>query len=73
VQGSGPVPKIGGLIQSFIEEVLFEQAVSLYDARLAGRLGDPDVATHVLHVFALSCAIGPLPQRSARPSCHQHP
>ncbi len=47
----GLFPKIGGLIQSFIEEVLFEQAVSLYDPRLAGRLGDPDVATHVLHVF----------------------
>lgn len=47
----GLFPKIGGLIQSFIEEVLFEQAVSLYDNRLAGRLGDPDVATHVLHVF----------------------
>lgn len=47
----GLFPKIGGLVQSFIEEVLFEQAVSLYDARLAGRLGDPDVATHVLHVF----------------------
>ncbi len=47
----GLFPKIGGLIQSFIEEVLFEQAVSLYDPRLAARLGDPDVATHVLHVF----------------------
>lgn len=47
----GLFPKIGGLIQSFIEEVLFEQAVGLYDPRLAGRLGDPDVATHVLHVF----------------------
>jgi type III restriction enzyme len=47
----GLFPSIGGLIQSFIEEVLFDQAVSLYDPRLAGRLGDPDVATHVLHVF----------------------
>ena len=47
----GLFPKIGGLVQSFIEEVLFEDAVSLYDARLTGRLGDPDVATHVLHVF----------------------
>lgn len=42
---------IGGLIQSFIEEVLFESPVSLYDPRLSGRLGDADVATHILHVF----------------------
>lgn len=47
----GLFPKIGGLIQSFIEEILFEQPVSLYDDRLLGRLGDPDVVTHVLHVF----------------------
>jgi type III restriction enzyme len=47
----GLFPKIGGLIQSFIEEVLFQQALSLYDPRLTGRLGDPDVATHILHVF----------------------
>lgn len=47
----GLFPKIGGLIQSFVEEVLFDQPVGLFDARLAGRLGDPDVATHVLHVF----------------------
>lgn len=42
---------LGGLIQSFVEEVLFEQAVSLYDDRLTSRLADPDVVTHVLHVF----------------------
>lgn len=47
----GLFKNIGGLIQSFIEEVLFDQQVSLYDARLAGRLGDSDVAMHVLHVF----------------------
>jgi len=47
----GLFPKIGGLIQSFIEEVLFDQPVGLFDDRLLGRLGDPDVATHVLHVF----------------------
>lgn len=47
----GLFPRIGGLIQSFIEEALFDRAVSLYDERLAGRLGDPDVATHILHVF----------------------
>lgn len=42
---------IGGLIQTFIEELLFEERVDLYDSRLTPRLGDPDVATHVLHVF----------------------
>lgn len=42
---------IGGLIQTFIEELLFEEKVDLYDPRLTPRLGDPDVATHVLHVF----------------------
>ncbi|MBL0871657.1 MAG: DEAD/DEAH box helicase family protein [Phycisphaerales bacterium] len=42
---------IGGLIQTFIEEVLFEEKIDLYDPRLTARLGDPDVATHVLHVF----------------------
>ncbi|GMV70199.1 MAG: restriction endonuclease subunit R [Leptolyngbya sp. PLA2] len=42
---------LGSLIQSFIEEVLFEQPVSLYDDRIASRLADPDVVTHVLHVF----------------------
>ncbi|MCH7792422.1 MAG: DEAD/DEAH box helicase family protein [Planctomycetes bacterium] len=47
----GLFKSIGGLIQSFIEEVLFVEPVGLYDTRLAARLGDPDVATHVLHVF----------------------
>ena len=47
----GLFKSIGGLLQSFIEEVLFDQQVSLYDTRLSARLGDPDVATHVLHVF----------------------
>jgi len=42
---------IGGLIQTFIEEVLFVEPVGLFDPRLTPRLGDPDVATHVLHVF----------------------
>jgi hypothetical protein len=47
----GLFKSIGGLIQSFIEEVLFQEPISMYDARLEGRLGDPDVATHVLAVF----------------------
>jgi len=42
---------IGGLIQTFIEEVLFAEPVSLYDPRLTPRLGEADVVTHVLHVF----------------------
>jgi type III restriction enzyme len=47
----GLFPKIGGLIQAFIEEILFEKNISLYDERLSHRLSDPDVATHILHVF----------------------
>lgn len=47
----GLFQSLGGLIQTFIEEVLFEEPVSLYDDRLLARLGDADVATHVLHVF----------------------
>ena len=47
----GLFPKIGGLVESFIQELLFEEKVDLYDPRLTPRLGDPDVATHVLHVF----------------------
>ncbi len=48
---SGLFNAIGGLIQSFIEELLFVEKVDLFDARLTARLGDPDVLTHVLHVF----------------------
>lgn len=47
----GLFKSIGGLIQTFIEDVLFEERVDLYDDRLTPRLADPDVATHVLHVF----------------------
>ncbi len=42
---------IAGLMETFVEDVLFEEHVSLYDDRLATRLGDQDVITHVLHVF----------------------
>lgn len=42
---------LGTLIQSFIEEVLFERPVDLYDKELLTRLGDMDVIAHVLHVF----------------------
>lgn len=48
---TGLFKSIGGLIEKFIEEVLFKERVSLYDDRLTARLGDADVATHVLHVF----------------------
>lgn len=48
---SGLFSTIGGLIQTFIEEVLFVEKVDLYDPRLTSRLADPDVVTHVLHVF----------------------
>lgn len=42
---------IAGLLQTFVEEILFEAKVSLFDARVTPRLADPDVVTHVLHVF----------------------
>lgn len=42
---------LGDLVKSFIEDLLFEERVDLFDPRLTPRLGDPDVATHVLHVF----------------------
>ncbi len=42
---------IAGLLQTFIEEILFEEKVALFDARVTPRLADPDVVTHVLHVF----------------------
>jgi type III restriction enzyme len=43
--------KLAPLIQQFLEEVLFGQAVTLYDPRLIARLADPDVREHVRAVF----------------------
>jgi type III restriction enzyme len=43
--------KLAPLIQKFLEEVLFGEAVTLYDPRLIARLADPDVREHVRAVF----------------------
>lgn len=42
---------IAGLLQTFIEEALFEEKVPLFDPRVTQRLADPDVVTLILHVF----------------------
>ncbi len=39
------------LIQTFLEEILFEQKTNLYDQGLISRLGDSDVGEHVRAVF----------------------
>ena len=39
------------LIQRFMEEVLFEKSVTLYDPRLIARLADPDVREHIRATF----------------------
>jgi type III restriction enzyme len=39
------------LIQRFLEEVLFEEKVALYDKRLLARLADVDVREHIRAVF----------------------
>lgn len=39
------------LLQTFLEEVVFEKPASLYDAVLVARLGDGDVREHIRAVF----------------------
>jgi type III restriction enzyme len=39
------------LIQTFLEEILFEKKTDLYDQTLISRLGDSDVAEHIRAVF----------------------
>lgn len=39
------------LLQTFFEEVLFEEKATLFDPRLVARLGNSDVAEHVRAVF----------------------
>lgn len=39
------------LIQRFLEEVLFGEAVTLYDQRVIGRLADPDIREHIRATF----------------------
>jgi type III restriction enzyme len=39
------------LVQTFLEEVLFEQKTNLFDPKLVGRLGDADVGEYLRAVF----------------------
>lgn len=47
----GQHAKLAPLIQQFLEEVLFEAKVTLYDQRLLSRLADPDVREHIRATF----------------------
>jgi len=38
-------------VQTFLEEILFEEKATLFDPRLIVRLGNSDVAEHVRAVF----------------------
>jgi len=42
---------LAALVQTFLEELLFEQKRTLFDPALVSRLGDSDVAEHVRAVF----------------------
>ena len=39
------------LVQTFLEEILFDRKTTLFDAALISRLGDSDVAEHIRAVF----------------------
>lgn len=39
------------LVQTFLEDILFEKTTDLFDAQLVGRLGDADVGEYVRAVF----------------------
>jgi type III restriction enzyme len=43
--------QLAPLLQSFLEEILFEKKTNLFDSALVARLGDSDVAEHVRAVF----------------------
>ncbi len=47
----GTHAKLAPLIQEFLEQVLFEEPVTLYDGRLLARLSDPDVREHIRATF----------------------
>lgn len=47
----GTHAKLAPLIQKFIEEILFEEPVDLYDQRVVTRLGDPDVREYLRATF----------------------
>ncbi|MCP5060299.1 MAG: DEAD/DEAH box helicase family protein [bacterium] len=42
---------LASLVQSFLEELLFEEKTDIYDPKLVSRLGDPDVSEHIRAVF----------------------
>jgi type III restriction enzyme len=42
---------LGPLLQTFLEEILFDKKTTLFDPVLVGRLGDSDVAEHIRAVF----------------------
>ncbi len=42
---------LASLIQTFLEEILFEKKTSIYDPHLVARLSDPDVREHVRATF----------------------
>ncbi|MEW6238906.1 MAG: hypothetical protein AB1656_26275 [Candidatus Omnitrophota bacterium] len=39
------------LLQTFLEEILFEKKTTLFDPELISRLGNPDVAEHIRAIF----------------------
>src|SRR4030043_629536 len=44
---------LASLLQTFLEEILFEQQVSIYDEKLVSRLADADVREHIKATFVL--------------------
>jgi type III restriction enzyme len=42
---------LASLLQTFLEEILFEQKVSIYDEKLISRLSDADVREHIRATF----------------------
>ncbi len=51
VKIKGTHQRLAPLLQRFIEEVLFEEAVDLYDGRIVARLADSDVRTYIRATF----------------------
>ncbi|MEK6250700.1 MAG: DEAD/DEAH box helicase family protein [Actinomycetota bacterium] len=51
VKIKGTHERLAPLLQRFIEELLFEETVELYDKRVVGRLADSDVRTYIRATF----------------------
>jgi type III restriction enzyme len=51
VKVRGTHAKLAPLIQRFIEQLLFDEVVALYDERVVTRLGDPDVREYLRATF----------------------